>query len=115
MKELTDHNLITHEETPWAAPCFLVPKPNSTKLRMVIDYRLLNLQTVRDSHPLPNLKDVIILVAQFLYFCIADLISGFWQTLMEAISKLFTGVCTGDTLFTWDRMPFGVRNGPPCF
>jgi hypothetical protein len=34
---------------------------------------------------------------------------------MEALSKLCTGVCTGDTLFTWDRMPFGVRNGPPCF
>ena len=27
----------------------------------------------------------------------------------------FTGVCTPDQLFTWNRLPFGVRNGPPHF
>jgi hypothetical protein len=78
VKELTDHKLITHEETAWASPCFLVPKPNSDKLRMVIDYRLLNMQTVRDSHPLPHLRDVLLKVAQFAIYCKADLISGFW-------------------------------------
>lgn len=34
---------------------------------------------------------------------------------METLSQLCTGVCTPETLFIWSRMPFGVRNGPPCF
>jgi hypothetical protein len=82
---------------------------------MVIDYRLLNLQTLRDSHPLPHLWDVLMKVAQFSVYCKADLFSGFWQIMMELASVLLTGVCTPDSLFTWNRMPFGVRNGPPCF
>ena len=27
----------------------------------------------------------------------------------------YTGVCTTTDLFVWDRLPFGVRNGPPHF
>lgn len=115
IQELTDAKLIVHDATAWASPCFLVPKPNSTKLRLVIDYRLLNLQTIRDSHPLPHLKDVLLKVAQFLVFTKLDLMSGFWQIPVDENSVLYTGVCTGEVLFMWLRMPFGVRNGPPCF
>lgn len=63
VKKLTEFLLVTHCETPWAAPCFLVAKALSEKLRMVIDYRLLNMQTLRDSHPLPHLWDVLMKVA----------------------------------------------------
>jgi hypothetical protein len=49
----------TIKTSAWAAPAFLVPKPRSTKLRMVIDYRGLNGQTRRDSFPIPNTKDVL--------------------------------------------------------
>lgn len=34
---------------------------------------------------------------------------------MATNSIQYTGVCTLDTLFTWSRLPFGVRNGPPHF
>ncbi len=27
----------------------------------------------------------------------------------------YTGVCTTEELFVWERLPFGVRNGPPHF
>lgn len=45
---------------PWASAAFLVPKPHSTtKKRVVIDYRPLNAQTVRDAHPQPHVEDVV--------------------------------------------------------
>jgi hypothetical protein len=44
-----------------------------------------------------------------------DLLSGFYQISIEEDSQDRTGVTTTRTLFTWRRMPFGVRNGPPCF
>ena len=112
---LEKHGLIMRGPTPWAAPCFLVPKPRSTKLRTVIDYRLLNLQTRRDSHPIPHTRDVLAKITPFHFYCKLDLASGFWQIPMDEASMQCTGVCTPDTLYTWKRMPFGVRNGPPTF
>lgn len=56
---LRQAGLVRTEATPWAAPCFAVPKPRSEKLRLVTDYRPLNAQTVRDSHPIPHIKDVL--------------------------------------------------------
>ena len=113
--QLEKHGLIMRGPTPWASPCFLVPKPRSEKLRTVIDFRLLNLQTRRDSHPIPHTRDVLAKVTPFHYFCKLDLASGFWQIPMEESSMQCTGVCTPETLYTWKRMPFGVRNGPPAF
>ena len=42
-KLLEEHGLTTRGPTPWASPCFLVPKPRSDKLRTVIDFRQLNM------------------------------------------------------------------------
>ena len=44
-----------------------------------------------------------------------DLKSGFWQVPLAPASIPYTGVCTPDDLFVWERLPFGVRNGPPAF
>jgi hypothetical protein len=112
---LERHGLIMKGPTPWASPCFTVPKPRSTKLRTVIDYRLLNLQTRRDSHPIPHTRDVLAKVTPFHVFCKLDLASGFWQIPMDEASIPYTGVCTPETLYMWLRLAFGLRNGPPAF
>ena len=101
--------------TPWASPCFPVPKPHSDKLRLVIDYRQLNAQTRRDSFPLPHIKDVLMRVGKWALWNKLDLKSGFWQVPIQPGHEHFTGVCTRDELFVWQRLPFGVRNGPPHF
>ena len=40
------HGLVTFGSAPWAAPAFAVPKPRSTKLRLVVNYKGTNRQTV---------------------------------------------------------------------
>ncbi len=80
---LKEHGLIRHDTTPWAAPCFPVPKPRSDKLRLVIDYRGLNAQTRRDSHPLPHIQDVLHRVGRHHVWSKLDLKSGFWQIPMH--------------------------------
>ena len=57
--KLRGAGVMTTGATPWAAAMFPVPKPRSTKLRLVIDYRALNAQTIRDSMPMPHVCDVI--------------------------------------------------------
>jgi hypothetical protein len=114
-KLLEEHGLTVRGPTPWASPCFLVPKPRSEKLRTVIDFRQLNMQTRRDSHPIPHTRDVLQKITPFDCYNKLDLMSGFWQIAMEATSIQFTGVITMEMLYMWLRLPFGVRNGPPCF
>ena len=70
--------LIATRASPWSAPSFTVTKPRSTDLRIVLDYRWLNSQTIRDSYPLPNIQDIMELVGKHRVFNKLDLKSGFW-------------------------------------
>ena len=51
--------VMTTSATPWAAAMFPVPKPHSTKLRLVVNYQALNAQTIQDSMFTPHVCDVI--------------------------------------------------------
>lgn len=75
---LKDVGLVRNQATPWAAPVFPVPKPRSDKLRLVNDFRGLNLQTIRDSFPIPHIKDVVMKVGAWTAWFKLDLKSGFW-------------------------------------
>ena len=73
-----DLGLAKNMHTPWASPCFPVPKPRSEKLRLVIDFRGLNLQTRRSSFPIPHIRDIVNKIGKFLVWSKIDLKSGFW-------------------------------------
>ena len=51
--EFLEHNLITPCHSPYSSPAMLVPKKNG-KIRLVINYRQLNKQTVKSCWPLPS-------------------------------------------------------------
>ena len=112
---LREAGMVAMQPTPWAAACFPVPKPRSTKLRLVIDYRALNAQTVRDSMPIPHVRDVIAKIGRCHAWSKVDLKSGFWQIEMDPESAPKTGCVTPTGLYVWKRMPMGIRNGPPTF
>ena len=61
LQELMDKGFIRSSSSPYGAPVMLVPKPHQPgKLRMVVDYRALNRQLVRDRYPLPTVEQMII-------------------------------------------------------
>lgn len=101
--------------TPWASPCFPVPKPRSEKLRLVIDFRALNLRTKRSSFPIPYIRDVVLKIGHLLIWIIVDLFSGFWQIPVDPDSVEKLGCNTEEDLIVWLVLPFGPRNGPPHF
>ena len=51
------NELITPCHCPYSAPAKLVPKKNG-KLRLVIDYRKLNEQTIKSCWPMPSIEEV---------------------------------------------------------
>ena len=57
LDEMLAKGFIRPSSSAYGAPVMFVPKPDGT-LRMVLDYRDLNSQTVKDRYPLPRDHDL---------------------------------------------------------
>ncbi len=58
LSELLESGRIRHSSSPYGAPILFAKKKDSTKLRMCIDYRALNKQTILDRYPLPRIDEL---------------------------------------------------------
>jgi len=79
------------------------------------DYRPLNLQTRRDSFPMPLVEDVISQLGKLVWFTTLDLQSGFWQIRMAPDDMKKTALVTKTELYDWTVMPFGLKNATSIF
>ncbi len=55
---LLSSNRIRHSSSPYGAP-ILFAKKKEGSLRMCIDYRALNTNTILDRYPLPRIDDLL--------------------------------------------------------
>ncbi len=112
---LLELGIISRLPTPeYLSPVVLVKKSDGT-LRVCVDFRALNKQTVQSKLLLPNVEDVIAKLANKEVFTSIDLRSGFWQVPVEKASRKFLGFSTQKGNFSWNRMPFGLRNATNHF
>ncbi|CAN0316715.1 unnamed protein product [Scytosiphon promiscuus] len=99
----------------FASPAMAVVKPSSVKCRLVIDYSVINVSTVPDPFPVPNLQSLGLLLANQRFFMSLDIFKGFWQIPLDVASQdVFTFV-TPDGLWKPTRMPQGCRNATAHF
>ena len=114
MKSALDRGVIRESKSSYASPIVLVRKP-SGKLRVCIDYRLLNRKTVKDAYPLPRIQDALQALRGAKYFGSIDLAHGFFQ-LRVAEDKPKTAFRPGTGgLYEFERMPMGLCNAPGTF
>ena len=115
IQEFLQAGLITKSHSPYAAPAMLVKKNDGTS-RLVIDYKKLNLITIKDSSPLPNMEDTIRKLGHgYKYFSKLDLKSGFYQIPINAADKEKTAFVTRFGLYQFNVLPIGLINSPPTF
>lgn len=55
---MLESNRIAPSSSPYGAPILFARKKNG-KLRMCIDYRMLNSNTVRDTYPVPRTDELL--------------------------------------------------------
>ena len=92
-------------------PCFLVAKPGSTALRLVVDYGEVNKKTQNHSGIIPNMEKTLERIAKCRYKTKMDKHSGFWQVdLTAAAQELLAFVTPKGRVFKWKVMPFRVAN-----
>ena len=98
------------------SPCFLVAKPVSTALRLVVDYGDVNKKAQNHSGSIPNMENTLERIAKCRYKTKMDKRSGFWHVaLTAAAQELLAFVTPKGRVFNWKVMPFGVANTPALF
>ena len=114
LKELCDANIIRESESPFASPIVIVKKKNGT-IRLCIDYRKLNNQTIKDAYALPNIEEAFSALTGSKWFSVMDLKSGYYQVEVEEEDKPKTAFVTPMGFWEFNRMPQGVTNAPSTF
>ena len=106
--------LITPCHSPYSAPASLVPKKNG-KLRLVIDYRKLNEQTIKSCWPIPSTEEIFATLQGSAYITTIDMTWKFYQLPMEPKSQNYTALSTPFGSFKGLRMPMGLTGSPNTF
>jgi hypothetical protein len=112
--EMIEAGWIRHSTSPHAAPVVFVKKPDGS-MRVCVDYRKINANTIPDATIMPNIKESFDRLEGMKFFSKIDFSSGFHQIRMndESISK--TAFTTRYGHFEYTVMPMGLKNAPATF
>ena len=114
LQDQLDAGVIVPSSSAWSSPVCLVRKKDGT-VRWCVDYRKLNDVTIKDAYPLPRIDMCLEHLQSAKYFSTLDLQSGYWQIEVDSKDREKTAFITKYGLFEYNKMPFGVCNGPSTF
>ena len=112
--EMLTSGQIEPSDSPWSAPVVLVTKKDGGT-RFCVDYRWLNLVTVKDAYPLPRIDDTLDMLPGKRWFSTLDLASGYWQVSLSPEARCKTAFATHSGFFQFRVMPFGLCDAPATF
>lgn len=114
LQELSEAGIIRESESPFSSPIVVVRKKNGD-VRLCVDYRKLNLNTIKDAYALPNLEEAFSALTGSKWFSVLDLKSGYYQIEVDETDKHKTAFVCPMGFFEFNRMPQGITNAPSTF
>lgn len=91
-----------------------VAKPDGS-LRLCVDYRALNAVTHTESYPMPQIEELLDVVAPASYISTLDLAKVYYQVPLDESSIPKTAFSTPMGKFEFVRVPFSLKNAPSVF
>jgi len=80
-----------------------------------VDYRKLNCVTIQDAYPLPRIDKSLDALADSKYFSTLDLLSSYWQVLLNLNAQGKAAFITRDGLWKWKVLPFRLTSALATF
>ena len=114
LEKLIGLGIVVPSTSPWASPIVPVPKGDGT-VRVCIDYRKLNEVTIADPYYMCTLEEILERVGTNAVISKLDLAKGFYQVVVEPLSRAKTAFICPFGKYEFTRMPFGLRNVPAIF
>jgi hypothetical protein len=113
LHELLDKGFIRPSTSSWGCPALFVKKKDES-LRLCIDYRPLNVVTIKNKYPLPRIDVLFDQLFGAKVFSKIDLRSGYHQIKIRA-SDIPTAFSTRYGLYEFLVMSFGLTNALAYF
>ena len=114
LADLTAHGFIQPSKSPYGAPILFVKKKNG-KLRMCIDYRALNLVTIKNKRQPPRTDELTDRIRGAKCFTKIDLQRAYQQVRIHPPDIEKTAFNTRYGHHEFRVMPFGLTNAPATF
>src|SRR5208282_5958533 len=114
LDQLLKDGKISPSTSPYGAPVLFAKKKNG-KLRMCIDYRALNSQTIQNRYALPRIDELFDRLHGAKVFSKLDLTSGYYQIAINPKDRHKTAFRTRYGHYKFNVMPFGLTNAPATF
>ena len=92
-----------------------VARKKDGRIRLCLDFRKLNEQTVHRNWALPRAEDVLRQMGGCCLFTKIDLAAGYWQVPLREEDRMKTAFMFDGDQYVFKGMPFGLRNAPAMF
>ena len=114
LNDMLAAGVIEPSFSEWASAPVLVRKKDG-EVRYTVDFRQVNVKSVKDAYPLPLITECTDMLAGNLWFHTLDLASGYWQIAIHPEDRHKTAFLTKYGLFQHVRMAQGLCNAPATF
>ena len=115
--KLEANDIVEKGLSPYATPCFVVPKATSNRTRMVADFREINLHCETLKMPVRRIDSLqqYISNANPRIFTLVDICNAFHAMEMGEKAGLKCSMVTSDGQYIPKRVIFGYKNAPALF
>jgi hypothetical protein len=118
LRNYIDDNLekgfIRPSTSPYGSPVLFIKKPSGA-LRLCVDYRALNRQTIKNRYPLPLISEMLDRVGKARYFTKIDLRDAFNLIRIAEGEEFKTAFRSRYGHYEYRVMPFGLHGAPGTF